>query len=201
MNKVLLLFAHPLLEKSRIHKALIKESKNLEGVTFHDLYEAYPEYLVDVEREKDLLLHHDIIIWQHPFYWYSCPPLLKQWIDMVLEVGWAYGPGGNQLENKKLLQCISTGGSESAYTAAGSHGHTIHEFLLPFSTTTKLCKITYLPPFIIHATHLISDEELGQKVEEYKAMLKVLVSTEIDFSHLNNFKNFNQFLNGAKHGF
>ncbi|MDP5062318.1 MAG: NAD(P)H-dependent oxidoreductase [Maribacter sp.] len=23
-------------------------------------------------------------MWHHPRYWYSCPPLLKQWIDMVL---------------------------------------------------------------------------------------------------------------------
>ncbi|MDF7639407.1 NAD(P)H-dependent oxidoreductase [Lactobacillus sp. ESL0791] len=26
---------------------------------------------------------------QFPFYWYSCPPLLKKWEDDVLEHGWA----------------------------------------------------------------------------------------------------------------
>ena len=38
-----------------------------------------------------------LIIWHHPIYWYSCQPLLKQWIDMVLEFQWAYGPGGAAL--------------------------------------------------------------------------------------------------------
>lgn len=28
---------------------------------------------------------------QHPFYWYSTPALLKEWQDLVLEHGWAYG--------------------------------------------------------------------------------------------------------------
>ena len=57
------------------------------------MYEKYPDFNIDVDYEKKLLEKNQIIIWQHPFYWYSAPPLLKQWIDLVLEFGWAYGPG------------------------------------------------------------------------------------------------------------
>ena len=72
--KVLVLFAHPLYEKSLINKSLCRVYKNNENITFHDLYEIYPEFDIDIKHEKELLRSHDIIIWHHPFYWYSCPP-------------------------------------------------------------------------------------------------------------------------------
>ena len=54
------------------------------------------------KREQELLLQHKIIVWQHPFYWYSSPALLKEWIDLVLEHGWAYGRKGDMLKGKKV---------------------------------------------------------------------------------------------------
>jgi glutathione-regulated potassium-efflux system ancillary protein KefG len=112
MPKVLILFAHPRFEKSRANLALVEQIPVSDQLTFHDLYEKYPDFNIDVEYEKKLLLEHDIIIWHHPFYWYSCPPLLKQWIDMVLEFGWAYGPGGTFLKDKIIFNCITSGGNE-----------------------------------------------------------------------------------------
>ncbi|RYE35767.1 MAG: NAD(P)H oxidoreductase, partial [Sphingobacteriales bacterium] len=94
MARVLILFAHPAFEKSRVHRPMVKQVLKLEGITFHDLYESYPDYDIDLDREQELLLRHDVIVFQHPFYWYSCPAILKQWQDLVLEHGWAYGRGG-----------------------------------------------------------------------------------------------------------
>ena len=56
-NRVLVLFAHPALEKSRVNRRLIRAAQGLEGVTFHDLYEAYPDFgayegVCMVEREQ-----------------------------------------------------------------------------------------------------------------------------------------------------
>lgn len=113
--KTLILFAHPRLEKSKINNALLARIPQHADLTFNDLYETYPDFNIDVEREKELLLGHDVILWQHPFYWYSCPPLLKQWIDLVLEFEWAYGPGGNALQGKKIFKVITTGGASEAY--------------------------------------------------------------------------------------
>ena len=39
---------------------------------------------------------HDVVIFQFPLFWYSTPPILKQWQDIVLEYGWAYGEGGTK---------------------------------------------------------------------------------------------------------
>ncbi len=68
-------------------------------------------------REQKLLLDHDLIVFQHPFYWYSCPAIVKEWLDLVLENGWAYGPGGTRLAGKFMMSAVSTGGSEMAYHA------------------------------------------------------------------------------------
>jgi len=57
----------------------------VEGLTFHDLYEAHPDFDVDVAREQELLLGHDAVLVQHPLYGYSTPPLVKQWEDLVLD--------------------------------------------------------------------------------------------------------------------
>ncbi len=60
---------------------LLQHAAALNDVTACDMYELYPDFNIDVEAEKA----HDLIISQHPRYWFSCPPLMKQWIDLVLE--------------------------------------------------------------------------------------------------------------------
>ena len=118
-NKILILFAHPAIYKSRVNKRLIEPIKNIDGVTFQDLYETYPDFYIDVEKEQELLKNHEIIIFHHPFYWYSSPAIIKEWMDLVLQFGFAYGPNGTALTGKKLMNVITTGGSKEAYTPEG----------------------------------------------------------------------------------
>jgi hypothetical protein len=110
-SRVLILFAHPALEKSRVNRRLIAAVQDLENVTINDLYEQYPDFYIHVKREQELLLSHDVIVFQHPFYWYSCPALVKQWEDLVLQYGFAYGEYRHELESdiepfKGLLLCL-----------------------------------------------------------------------------------------------
>lgn len=49
MNKVLIIFAHPKIAHSKINAALRAVVEGLEGVTFNDLYAAYPDFLIDVK--------------------------------------------------------------------------------------------------------------------------------------------------------
>ena len=53
MSPVLILFAHPALHKSRVNRVLIEKVKNITGVTFHDLYETYPEFDINVKYEQE----------------------------------------------------------------------------------------------------------------------------------------------------
>ena len=105
------------MKDQQIIRLLVQQIPDIPEITFHDLYEKYPDFNIDIENEKKLLADHQIIIWHHPFYWYSAPPLLKQWIDLVLEFGWAYGPGGDALEGKILFQLHHYGRASDQHTA------------------------------------------------------------------------------------
>lgn len=171
MRKILVLFAHPRLEKSRANKTLLAFIPRMPGISLVDLYEQYPHFDIDIDREQNTLLEHDIIVLHHPFYWYSCPPLLKQWIDMVLEFGWAYGPGGNSLKDKTLFHVITTGGGKEAYCREGRNHFTMQEFLVPFEQTARLCGMRWLPPFVVQGTHRLSDPVLEQYGHQYASLL------------------------------
>lgn len=171
MPKVLILFAHPRLERSRSNRALLRRIPTDARITLVDLYELYPDFNVDIARGQRLLAEHDIIVLHHPVYWYSVPPLMKQWIDLVLAFGWAYGPGGTALRGKTWLHAVSTGGSAEAYTREGFHGSTLLDFMRPLQRTATLCGMHWLPPFVVHGTHRLSDAELDRSAEAYARLL------------------------------
>lgn len=180
MTKILILFAHPLYEKSRIHKALKKAIPETSDITFRDLYELYPDFNINIKQEQQLLNDHDIIIWQHPVYWYSVPPLLKQWIDMVLEFGWAYGPGGDKLKGKYVMNVVSAGGQRTVYNPEGRNRFTVRQFFAPLDQTVMLCNMKYLAPFVVHGTHSLTNDEIRDYASQYKMMLNKLLNGELD---------------------
>ncbi len=172
MPKTLILFAHPALEKSRVNKVLIEGVRKLKNVTFNDLYEEYPDFQIDLKREQQLLLEHDRIIWHHPLYWYSVPALMKEWFDIVLEYGWAYGAGGNALVGKQVTSVVSTGGSKEAYCAQGHNVYTIDEFLRPLERTAKLCGMHYNDPLIFFGALHYTEAELDAASATYRNLLE-----------------------------
>lgn len=174
MKSILILFAHPKYEKSRANQILMQAVANQAGITVHDLYERYPDFNIDVKSEQALLQAHDVVVWHHPIYWYSCPPLLKQWIDLVLEVGWAYGKGGEQLRGKWILNAVTSGGSREVYQEEGRNRYTLRQFLAPFDQTAWLCHMQYLPPFAVQGTHRLSDAALEAAAAHYSDLLQRL---------------------------
>lgn len=178
-NKVLVQFIHPVVEKSRINVQLARTAQELPGVTFRDLYELYPDLHIDVKEEQRQLLAHDVIVFQHPFYWYSAPALMKEWCDLVLEFGWAYGDGGEKLDGKYWAHAITTGGPAQAYAPEGYNRFTIKQFLAPFDQTAYLCGMRFLDPHLEHGVLRIQDPQaLSQMRDRYGAWLQSLVSGE-----------------------
>jgi glutathione-regulated potassium-efflux system ancillary protein KefG len=184
MPRVLLLFAHPRLEKSRANKALLKRLPQHADLTFVDLYELYPQFNVDIAAEQARLIAHDIIVLHHPFYWYNAPPLVKQWIDLVLSFGWAYGPGGTALTGKTWFHAITTGGPSESYQLNGFHGWTLAEFMRPLQRTATLCGMTWLPPFAALGTHRLSDDALDRLASQYRELLEGLISGTLALDQL-----------------
>ena len=173
-KRVLVLFAHPVPRRSRVNRRLLAAIQGIEGVHVRDLYAEYPDLDIDVEREKELLVEHDVLVWQHPFYWYSTPAILKEWQDLVLEFGWAYGPGGTALEGKSFLQVITTGGREEAYQPEGFNRYRITELLAPVHQTVRLCHMKAFPPFVVHGTHRMTEPEIESHARDYRRVVVAL---------------------------
>ncbi len=184
MKKILILFAHPTFHKSRINKKLISAVETLDGVTINNLYENYPDFFIKVKKEQKLLVEHDVVVWHHPFYWYSAPAIIHEWMDLVLEHGFAYGINGKALTGKKAISVISTGGKKNVYCQEGRNHFTINQFLTPFNQSANLCGMTYLPPFVVHGSHTISDKGIEECTKMYLDLILGLRDEKIDLTAL-----------------
>lgn len=181
MRKILINFAHPAFSRSMMNQALRSAVESLEGVTFHDLYAAYPDFLIDVREEQRLCEAHEVIIFQHPFYWYSTPSIMKEWLDLVLQHGWAYGSEGRALEGKLFLQAFTAGGDDTTYRREGLNRFTIGELTSPYRATANLCRMTWLPPFTVLGIHRgLSETRVNSHAEQYRRAVIALRDETLD---------------------
>jgi glutathione-regulated potassium-efflux system ancillary protein KefG len=194
-SSVLILFAHPALEKSRVNRHLIQAVRDLPGVYFNDLYENYPDFQINVAHEQELLRRHSTVILQHPFYWYSGPSILKEWMDLVLEHGFAYGKTGTALHGKTLVNAVTTAGPQDAYHPTGYNHFTMRHLLSPFEQTANLCGMKYLAPFVVHkslAFHNVG--EMMPHVKLYRTIVQKLVEGSLDLERASKAERLNEAL-------
>ncbi len=184
-RKLLVLFAHPSPHRSEINIPLFRASLEIEGVTAVDLYHEYPDYQIDIKREQQKLLDHDCIIFMFPLYWYSTPAILKEWQDLVLEHGFAYGHDGHALHGKDFLCALSAGGPDSFYRDNSDSFFSIRELLRPLEQTASLCGMNFLPPFALFGARTALDEgRIDQHVADW---CKVLVALRDNTLHIEDY--------------
>ena len=174
--RVLVLYAHPSHDRSRANRVLRAAIEDLAGVTLRDLYDAYPDFFIDARREQRLVEEHDVLVFQHPMYWYNVPALLKEWQDAVLELGWAYGEGGDKLHGKHFMQALTTGAHASSYRHGGHAHFEIAELLRPFEQMAYYCGMRCLPPFVTHAARLIEDPALEAQAVRYRELIAAIAA-------------------------
>ena len=167
----LVLFAHPAVERARLGPMMAEAAAGMPDVEVRDLYELYPDFTVDVATEQRALKRAGRVVMQFPFYWYSTPALLKEWMDLVLTHNFAYGAKGYALEGKILACALSTGGADYAYGEGGHNRYSVHDFLRPIEQTARLCRMTWERPFTVHGAAVLSEDERAATVERYRRWL------------------------------
>jgi glutathione-regulated potassium-efflux system ancillary protein KefG len=175
-SPLLLVVAHPALERSRAGHAMMDAAGDLPGVKIHDLYEAYPDFVVDVSMEQKKLKKHDVIALQFPIHWYAPPALLKEWIDQVWLHGFAYGKDGEALKGKRLFVAATAGHTADSYHRRGQDRYSMDEFLRPLEQTATFCGMTWETPFIVHNAVSKSPTALKDEARRYRERLISLVS-------------------------
>lgn len=175
--KVLVNLFHPGLEQSNVNQRWARALEARADITINKLYDQYPDWTIDVGREQALLLAHDRIVFQQPFWWYSTPPLMKKWLDDVLTYGWAYGPGGRALRGKEWVSAISTGGPQESYQCGGYNNYSMSELLKPLQQTANLIGMKFLPPFILHGAVQMTPDQMDESAPAY---VKHICDPELD---------------------
>ncbi|MBK4733922.1 glutathione-regulated potassium-efflux system oxidoreductase KefF [Noviherbaspirillum pedocola] len=167
MPRMLILYAHAMPHYSRVNRRMIERASTIPGVTVNDLYETYPDFVIDVQREQALVEAADLIVMQHPVQWYGMPALQKEWLDTVLEHNWAYGSRGAALAGKDFWLAVTTGSAEGAYSLEGEHGHPFEAFLPPYRQIAQLCGMRWLDPLVLHGARQADEAAIEAHVTRY----------------------------------
>ncbi|WP_046215069.1 NAD(P)H-dependent oxidoreductase [Paenibacillus wulumuqiensis] len=167
--KTLVIVAHPHMEQSRVNQRWVSElAKYPDKFTVHQLYQAYPDGHIDVEREQALVESHGSLVLQFPLYWFNCTPLMKKWLDEVLTYGWAFGSTGDRLRNRRTALAVTAGVSEDDYSPAGKYKYTLEQILLPFEMTFNYINADYRGYTAFYdAEYKSTDERIEGSVSGY----------------------------------
>lgn len=185
---VIVLYAHPAPQRAPLMRALAAAAADLPGVLVRDLYELYPDFDVDGPAERALLEGARLAVFLQPIRWYGMPSLMKEWMDVVLLPGWAYGsdhvPGTDgapasataaapvgALRGKGYWLVTTTGSGPEAYRPGGLHGRAFADFLPPFQQAAALCGMDWIAPFVMHGAAGIGQAAIDAHVAEFRRHL------------------------------
>lgn len=182
MAKLIVYYAHPGHRYSHVNSVMARTAAEVDGVTYVDLYADYPRFDINVITEQQRLLDHDVILFQFPLFWYSTPSILKEWQDIVLEHGFAYGAGGDKLAGKTLMLAITAAGPEDAYSSGGYQHYPLRHFLRPLEQTARLCGMRFAPPYVLYsALKAPAAREVEPHIAGYRDLLESIRDDRYDW--------------------
>jgi len=166
---VLVLVAHPNIQKSNANAALAKAASEVEGVQVVNIY----DYPVTPEAYKECVSRAKAIVYQFPIYWMSAPHLMKQWTDEVFMV---FTQDESLVKGKRFMVCCTTGSPEAAYQHGGKNKYTIEEYLRPYEGQANHAEMIWEKPLPVYGQFPNGgQEELKQGCQKYQERLQALV--------------------------
>ncbi|MEM7404815.1 MAG: NAD(P)H-dependent oxidoreductase [Pseudomonadota bacterium] len=183
MARLIVYYAHPGHKHSHVNRHMAEAAREVAGITFVDLYRDYPRFDIDVNIEQRRLVDHDVVLFQFPVFWYSTPSIIKEWQDLVLEHGFAYGSGGDRLTGKHMMLALTGAGPEDAYTDQGYQHYRLRTFLTPLEQTARLCKMRFPAPYVLYGSlRAPTDGEVAPHVAGYVGLLEAIRDDRYDFA-------------------
>jgi glutathione-regulated potassium-efflux system ancillary protein KefG len=182
MAKLLVYYAHPGHRHSRANKAMFEQARRVNQITLVDLYAEYPRFDIDIDKEQQRLLDHQVILFQFPLFWYSTPSLVKEWLDLVLEHGFAYGDGGSRLSGKRMMIALTAAGPLDAYCSEGYQHYKLRTFLTPLQQTASLCHMAFCTPYVLYGALDAPTNGIEQvHAQGYRELLEAVRDDRYDF--------------------
>lgn len=166
---ILIVYAHPYPDQSRVNQQMLKQASDNPDVVIRSLYALYPDFDIDVAAEQRAVEQAQLVVLQHPMYWYSMPPLLKLWIDKVFTHGWAYGKGATALKDKSLLWAVTTGGEHDHFQMGDYPGFSV--LAQPLHATALYCHMRWLEPVVVHGAYAAESEAQRTQIQHYGVRL------------------------------
>jgi len=169
---IVVYFAHMAIETSVINRAMCDAIRDLPNVNFRDLHELYPDFFIDTAAEQAVMRAADLIVFQHPIYWYAAPAIFKHLLDTVLLRGFAYGPGGTALHGKDFMLAVSTGAPATEYAPGGIHHYAFADLIRPIEQTARFCGMNFMPPLLLQGGHSLSHDVINTHAAHYRQLLR-----------------------------
>lgn len=162
--KVLVIYSHSYPEQSVSGKAILEVLKAQPNVEVRNVDELYPDATpIDIAKEQASLVEADVIVFQHPVFWFGVPAGLKRWMDNVLHYGFAFGTGGDKLHGKKFVHSLTAGGAPEVYQNADFAS----ALTLPIKCLAMYCGMDYVGAFPIYGQSAMSNPNAGELAQKH----------------------------------
>ncbi|WOF16739.1 NAD(P)H-dependent oxidoreductase [Methanoplanus sp. FWC-SCC4] len=134
----------------------------------------------DIEEETEKVKWADLLIFQFPLWWSSCPAIMKGWIERVFLQGFVVNLYDNKLYDtghlagKKALISSTVGSSEELYTRYGLHGDLDVHLMTLWHATFEFTGMEVLDHFLVYKASVMNEERVKSELERFETYLKAL---------------------------
>ena len=154
MKKILIISAHP-SKQGRIHRIVAEYKTSCEAnghhVTVLDLYapenalpflsfETAQEWPISEtqDRMKSLVAAADELIFAHPIWWGTVPAIMKNWIDIIFQTGFAY-----KYKENGSWEKLFTGKTAKIFATSGAPAFVFLLPIFPFRSFWKTATLGF----------------------------------------------------------
>ena len=161
--KVLVIYSHAYPETSKAGNAILEVFQATPGFEVRNLDALYPDLgKIDVVAEQQALLEADVIIFQHPIFWFGVPAALKRWMEVVLQHGFAHGTGGDKLHGKKFIHSFTAASGADTYA-----GELEHVLRAPIQASVNYCGMEYVQAFPLYGQLTLTNPNVAQEAKAH----------------------------------